>query len=93
MDVTKISASLRFSAPRDKGWKTVEIGAEATVTEGENWEQAQQRLYGDLSNQLRSFWSGNGNGRNTSNNDDDNDDNKKQNQEVTQDDEETRPSA
>ena len=65
MDVTKISANVRFSAPKGDGWKTVEIGAEATVTEGENWEQVQQRLYGDLSNQLRSFWN-NGNGRNTS---------------------------
>ena len=27
VDVTKISASLRFSAPRGDGWKIVEIGA------------------------------------------------------------------
>ena len=65
MEVNKIAASIRFSKDIGGSWKSVELGAEATVSDREFWKQAQSELYYQLTDQLRTLWSNgsnNGNG-------------------------------
>jgi hypothetical protein len=63
MKVTTVTATLRYSAEAKGAWRTVEVGAEATLTNSdESWETAQQELYNRLGQQLKVLWS-NGNGR------------------------------
>ena len=54
MNVDRVSAIIRYS--QDTGW--VEVGAEGTVDAQEGWQQAQSRLYAELSNQLKELWTG-----------------------------------
>ena len=62
MEVNKISATIRYSQDTGKGsWKVVELGAEASISDREFWQQAQSELYYQLTHQLRTLWS-NGNG-------------------------------
>ena len=62
MEVNKISATIRYSQNTGKGsWKVVELGAEASISDREFWQQAQSELYYQLTHQLRTLWS-NGNG-------------------------------
>ncbi len=62
MIVTTISATIRYSQDTGKGsWKVVELGAEASISDREFWQQAQSELYHQLSQQLRQLWH-NGNG-------------------------------
>ena len=64
MKVTTVSASVRFSKAVGKGQhKTAELCAEATIGDGENWTDAQAKLYQQLGEQLKSLW-GVGNGNN-----------------------------
>lgn len=63
MIVTTISANIRYSEDSRKGsWKSVELSAEATVGERDNWKQSQDELYHQLAAQLKALWSGNTNG-------------------------------
>ena len=66
MEVSKISANIRYSQDTGKGaWKVIELGAEATISDREHWKQAQSELYYQLGDQLRQLWSNgsnNGNG-------------------------------
>ena len=57
MNITKISASVRFSKAIQPGcYKTIELSAEADVAPRENWHEAQSQLYTDLGDQLRVLW-------------------------------------
>ena len=46
--------------PLVMAWKVVEIGAEGTVDDQEGWQQGQAKLYGELTNQLKDLWAGEG---------------------------------
>jgi hypothetical protein len=61
MRVTKVNVAVRFSKEmRDGAWKSIELGAEATLDEGESREEATNALYTDLTADLRQLWKGNG---------------------------------
>ena len=65
MEVSKISANIRYSQDTGKGaWKVIELGAEASVSDREFWKQVQSELYYQLGDQLRTLSS---NGSNNSN--------------------------
>jgi hypothetical protein len=59
MKVTQVSATIRFSKEVHEGWKSVELGAEATLEPSDDWHQAQQGLYTSLTAQLRTLWDNN----------------------------------
>ena len=61
MEVSKISTHIRFSKDIGGSWKSIELGAEASVSDREFWKQSQSELYHQLSQQLRQLWY-NGNG-------------------------------
>jgi hypothetical protein len=57
VQVTKITAQVRYSQDTGKGaWKSMELGAEATISPGESWRVAQANLYRDLGHQLKVLW-------------------------------------
>lgn len=57
MNVTKITATLRYSAEAKGAWRTIELGAEATLPDrDESWEHAQAELYHQLGQQLKVLW-------------------------------------
>ena len=56
MEVNKISASIRFSKDIGGSWKSVELAAEASISDREFWKQAQSELYYQLGDQLRQLW-------------------------------------
>lgn len=63
MRVTKVTANLRYSAEAKGAWRSIELGAEASLTSSaEDWETAQADLYHQLGQQLNRFWS-DGNGK------------------------------
>lgn len=67
MKVTTVSASVRYSKPMGDGsFKTVELGAEATLTNSEAWTEAQAHLYGELGSQLKALWTAKSNGNTSS---------------------------
>ena len=62
MKVDRVTATLRYSAEAKGAWRSVELGAEATLTNSdETLETAQQELYHRLSSQLKALWA-NGSG-------------------------------
>lgn len=57
MRVTKVSAEVQYSKAINEGsWKKVNLGAEATVTPKENWQEAQRALYAALATQLKELF-------------------------------------
>ena len=57
MKITTISAHVRYSKPMGDGsYKTVELGAEATLTAQDKWTEAQASLYQELGHQLKALW-------------------------------------
>jgi len=59
MNVQTITVNLRASRPgKDGAWKTVEVGAQASLEPWETWQQSQAALYGELADQLKSLWNG-----------------------------------
>src|ERR671919_109468 len=63
MKVTTVTATLRYSAEAQGAWRSIEVGAEATLTNSdESWETAQAELYHKLGQQLKVLWNS-GNGR------------------------------
>src|SRR5919106_769133 len=63
MKVTTVTATLRYSAEAKGAWRSIEVGAEATLTNSdETWETAQAELYHRLGQQLKTLWA-NGNGK------------------------------
>ena len=64
MKVTSISASLRYSKVMPSGaWKAVELSAEASLSDQENWQKAQAALYEQLGRQLTTLWTTRVNGQ------------------------------
>lgn len=58
MRVTKVTANLRYSAEAKGAWRSIELGAEASLTSSnEDWEAAQADLYHQLGQQLKTLWS------------------------------------
>ena len=58
MKIEKVSANIRYSQDSGKGsWKSVELSAEASIDQRDNWKQSQSELYFELGAQLRSLWS------------------------------------
>jgi hypothetical protein len=63
MRVTEVSTVVRYSAEAKGAWRSIEVGATATLTASdETLEVAQQELYARLSRQLKTLWA-NGNGK------------------------------
>jgi len=62
LKVDRVTAQVRVSQDTGHGaWKSIEIGAEATVDEEERWSEALAHLYADLGRELKTLWSyGNG---------------------------------
>ena len=61
MQVDKVTATVKYTQDTGKGaWKSVELGAEATVAPGDAWRVAQANLYRDLGCQLKTLWAQNG---------------------------------
>jgi hypothetical protein len=61
MRVTTVTATLRYSAEAQGAWRSIEVGAEATLTNSdEDWRAAQANLYQQLGQQLRALWNGKG---------------------------------
>jgi len=56
MQISKIAAHVRFSKDIGGSWKSVELSAEASVSDREHWKQAQSELYFQLTDQLRQLW-------------------------------------
>ena len=56
MEVDRVKATLRYSAEARGAWRSLEIGAEATVAPDEDWRTAQASLYQQLGQQLRALW-------------------------------------
>ena len=57
MKVTTVSANVRYSRPLGDGsYKTVELGAEASLSGQESWDKAQAELYEQLGSQLKALW-------------------------------------
>jgi hypothetical protein len=64
MDIQNISGHIRFSRPMaDGAWKSVELGAEGTLSPGEEWNEAQVALYHELGATMKYVFSGTGSGR------------------------------
>ena len=58
MKVTTVTATLRYSAEAKGAWRSIEVGAEATLTTSdESWETVQAELYHRLGQQLKTLWS------------------------------------
>jgi hypothetical protein len=58
MRVTTVTATLRYSAEGQGAWRSIEVGAEATLTASdEDWRAAQGQLYQQLGQQLKTLWS------------------------------------
>jgi hypothetical protein len=53
MKVTNVSATIRYSAEARGAWRSIELGAEATIAPSEDWHTAQQDLYAQLGKQLK----------------------------------------
>jgi hypothetical protein len=56
MEVDRVKATLRYSAEARGAWRSLEIGAEATVAPDEDWHTAQASLYHQLGQQLQALW-------------------------------------
>lgn len=62
MLVTIIRATVRVSrGDSEHGWRTIELGADANIYPGENWQNAQQDLYAELNDEAMALL---GNGHN-----------------------------
>jgi hypothetical protein len=63
MRVTEVTVAAKYSLDTGHGWKAIEVGATATLTDSdETLESAQQELYNRLSHQLKVLWT-NGSGK------------------------------
>jgi hypothetical protein len=57
MKVTEVSAVVRYSAEARGAWRSIEVGATASLTNSdETLESAQDELYQRLRQQLRVLW-------------------------------------
>jgi hypothetical protein len=58
MKVNQVSVTIKYSKEEHGAWRTIELGAEATIDPEENWEAQQTQLYAQLGQQLRELWRG-----------------------------------
>jgi hypothetical protein len=56
MKVTSVAVNIRYAKEIEGSWKTVEVGVEASIEQGEQWTVCQQGLFAQLSAQLREVW-------------------------------------
>jgi hypothetical protein len=56
MNVTIVSANIRYSAEAKGAWRTIKLGAEADVAPNEDWHTAQEELYHQLGQQMKALW-------------------------------------
>jgi hypothetical protein len=56
MNVRIVSANIRYSAEAKGARRTIELGAEAAVAPHEDWHIAQEQLYQQLGQQMKSLW-------------------------------------
>lgn len=58
MRVTTVKATLRYAAEVQGAWRSIEVGAEASLTSSEeDWREAQAELYDRLGHQIKVLWS------------------------------------
>ncbi len=63
MRVDRVNVIIRYSQGSGKrAWKSIEIGAEASVDPRESWTEAQERLYVQLGQRMKVLWA-NSNGK------------------------------
>jgi hypothetical protein len=63
MQVDRVTALVKYSSEIKGSWKSIELGAEASLGPGESWRAAQSQLYRDVSNLLKQLWAQNGSGQ------------------------------
>lgn len=57
MYITIVKANVRYSKQLSQGeYKTLELGAEASILPGDDWSLCQKSLYDTLSNNLTEIW-------------------------------------
>ena len=57
MRVTIVKATLRYASEARGAWRSIEVGAEAALTNSEeDWRAAQIELYHGLAQQLKALW-------------------------------------
>ena len=62
MKIKSVGSSVRFTKQIAQGeWRMVELTASGDVEEFDNWHEAQQDLFYDLSAQLKRLWDGENN--------------------------------
>jgi hypothetical protein len=60
MKVERVNAKVRYSREENGAWKSLELGAEASIGPEDDWQISQALLYVQLAEQLKSLWSANG---------------------------------
>jgi hypothetical protein len=60
MKVDRVTATIRYSKDENNAWKSLELGAEASIGPEDDWQISQALLYVQLAEQLKSLWSANG---------------------------------
>jgi hypothetical protein len=60
MQVDRVTATVKYSAEVKGAWKSIELGAEASLSPGESWRVAESQQYRDVSNLLKQLWAQNG---------------------------------
>jgi hypothetical protein len=64
MEIQTITVHVRYSKPMTDGaFKTVELGAEASLSPGDDYHEAQVSLYHELGETMKYVFSGNGSGK------------------------------
>jgi hypothetical protein len=58
--VDRVTATIRYSREENGAWKSLELGAEASIGLEDDWQISQALLYTQLAKQLKSLWAANG---------------------------------
>jgi hypothetical protein len=59
MKVERVTATIRYSKEENGAWKSLELGAEASIAPADDWQISQALLYVELAGQLKSLWAAN----------------------------------
>jgi hypothetical protein len=60
MKVERVTATIRYSKEENGAWKSLELGAEASIAPEDDWQISQALLYVELAGQLKTLWAANG---------------------------------
>jgi hypothetical protein len=60
MKVERVNATIRYSREENGAWKSLELGAEASIGLDDDWQISQALLYTQRADQLKSLWRANG---------------------------------